>query len=129
MSEESSPLPREDDQTPRAERYLSHALVEVKKFKNLPFFCDSGVLLDLSTMGFKLEFTGEVRVTPGTQYWLNIPLSPLGIYAPKRLICKSECRWFDDTRFRVGGTFIDLSKKDKMILEQVIASLKEREQI
>ena len=108
----------------RAQRYISHALVEVRRFKILPFFCDSAVLLDISVGGFKLEFTGEVQVAPGNQYWLSIPLSPLGIYAPKRLNCRCECRWFDDTRYRIGGTFIDLSKTDQMLIEQIVSSLK-----
>jgi len=127
LSEDSSPLKIQDLERP--DRYLSHALVEVKKFKNLPFFCDSAVLLDLSSGGFKLEFTNEVRVEPGSRYWLSIPLSPLGIYAPKYLQLRSECRWFDDSRFRIGGTFIDLNKKDQMILEQVVENLLSRKQI
>ena len=78
----SEPMAAQDSQKQRAHRYISHALVEVRRFKLLPFFCDSAVLLDISASGFKLEFTGEVKVSPGNQYWLNIPLSPLGIYAP-----------------------------------------------
>ncbi len=113
----------------RAQRYVSHALVEVKRFKYLPFFCDSAVLLDISVGGFKIEFTAEVQVAPGNQYWLSIPLSPLGIYAPKKLLCKCECRWFDETRYRIGGTFIDLSKTDRMLIEQIVSSLKSRGQL
>jgi hypothetical protein len=33
---------------PRAKRYVSHALVEVRRFKWLPFFCHSAVLLAAS---------------------------------------------------------------------------------
>lgn len=113
----------------RAKRYVSHALVEVRRIKWLPFFCQSAVLLDISTSGFKLEFTGEVRATPGIQYWINIPLAPLGIPAPSRLICHCEVRWFDDQRFRIGGTFLHLSKTDIMLIEQIVASLKTRGQL
>lgn len=113
----------------RAQRYISHALVDVRKFKTLPFFVESAVLLDISTGGFKLEFTGEVRVQPGNQYWLSIPLSPLGIYSPKKLVCRCECRWFDSARFRIGGTFSNLSKTDQMLIEQIVASLKSRGQL
>ncbi|SME90576.1 PilZ domain-containing protein [Pseudobacteriovorax antillogorgiicola] len=127
MSSESKPIQKIAKN--RAQRYISHALVEVRRFKLLPFFCDSAVLLDISIGGFKLEFTGEIKVVPGNQYWLNIPLSPLGIYAPKRLICKSECRWFDDTRYRIGGTFIDLTKTEQMLIEQIVSSLKSRGQL
>ena len=127
MSSESKPI--EKINKARAQRYISHALVEVRRFRFLPLFCESAVLLDISVGGFKLEFTGEVKVIPGNQYWLNIPLSPLGIYAPKKLVCKSECRWFDDTRSRIGGTFIDLSKTEQMLIEQIVSSLKSRGQL
>mgnify|MGYP003684323555 CR=1 FL=1 len=127
MASESNTL--EDQNSDRAQRFVSHALVEVRRFKTLPFFCDSAVLLDISTGGFKLEFTGEVTIIPGNQYWLNIPLSPLGIYAPKRLSCRIECRWFDDSRFRIGGTFTELTKTDQLLIEQIVASLKSRGQL
>ena len=113
----------------RARRYVSHALVEVRRIKWLPLFCQSAVLLDISTSGFKLEFTGEVRATPGLQYWIHIPLSPLGIPAPSRLICHCEVRWFDDHRYRIGGTFLNLSKTDMMLIEQIVSSLKTRGQL
>jgi hypothetical protein len=114
---------------PRAKRYVSHALVEVRRFKWLPFFCQSAVLLDFSTGGFKLEFTGEVSAPPGAQYWLNIPLGPLGIPAPSRFMCRCECRWFDPQRFRIGGTFMNITNTDHMLIEQIVASLKTRGQL
>ena len=110
----------------RAERFLSHALVEVRRFKFLPFFIRSAVLLDISLGGYKLEFTGEMIVRPGDQYWLNVPLTPLGIYAPSRLMIRSEVRWFDERRYRVGGTFIDLTDTDRLIIDQILDSLKKR---
>jgi len=113
----------------RAQRYISHALVEVKRYKHLPLFCYSAVLLDISVGGFKLEFTGEIEVAPGNQYWLKVPLSPLGIYAPKKLLCKCECRWFDRSRYRMGGTFAELTKTDHLLIEQVVSSLKSRGQL
>ncbi len=109
---------------PRQERVLSHALVEVRRFKHLPFSCHSAVLLDISLSGFKLEFTGEFRAEPGKQYWLHIPLAPLGIYAPKRIMCKVECRWFDEKRFRIGGVFMGMSKTETLLIEQTIETLK-----
>ncbi len=114
---------------PRAKRYVSHALVEVRRFRWLPFFCQSAVLLDISTGGFKLEFTGEVEVAPGSQSWLIIPLSPLGINAPARFMCRCECRWFDPHRFRIGGTFLQMTQTDHMLIEQIVASLKTRGQL
>ena len=49
----------------RESRFVSHAIVELRKFKHLPFFCHSAVLLDLSPSGFKLEFTGETQCRAG----------------------------------------------------------------
>ena len=111
------------DRNPREERYISHALAELRRFKKLPFFCRSAVLLDISRSGFKIELTGEYQIIPGTQYWLNIPLNPLGIYSPQRLIAKVECKWFDERRYRVGGIFLDLSNFDQLIIEQIVAAI------
>ena len=121
--------PQDESVKPRAQRYISHALVEVRRFRYLPFFCHSAVLLDISTGGFKLEFTGEIEVAPGNQYWLHVPLTPLGIPHPKKIMCLSECRWFDRSRFRIGGTFINLSNQDRQIIDQIVSSLKSRGQI
>lgn len=107
----------------RPARYLSHAIVEVRRFKHFPFFAKSGILLDISLGGFKLEFTSEVHSHPGAQYWLNIPLAPLGIFAPSRLLCQAECRWFDEKRFRIGGVFTELSQTDRQIMQHVIETL------
>jgi hypothetical protein len=119
---------RKDDKhaADRPQRFTSHALVELRKFKHLPFFVYSAVLLDVSLGGFKIEFTSEVMTKPGDQYWFNIPLTPLGIYAPTRLLCKGEVRWFDDKRYRVGGVFMHLSKVERLIIEQVVDTLKQR---
>lgn len=110
----------------REPRLTSHALVEVRRYRYLPFLAHSAVLLDISLAGFKLEFTGEVKAKPGNQYWLNIPLRPLGIYSPDRLNCKVECRWFDEKRFRIGGVFMSLSKTERLIVEQVLETLKQK---
>lgn len=116
----------ESASTDRQNRYQSHALVEIRRFKHLPFGVHSAVLLDLSLGGFKAEFTGDVKAKPGDRFWLNILLSPLGIFAPTRLLCSVECRWFDDKRLRVGGVFTQLTKTDSHILEAVISVLKDR---
>lgn len=110
----------------RPDRFISHALIEVRRFKNLPFFCNSGVLLDLSLAGFKLEFTGEVEARAGDRFWLSIPLSPLGIVGPSRLICRIEVRWYDSKRRRIGGVFMELNRLQQTIIEQVIESLRDR---
>jgi hypothetical protein len=126
MTTKSVPEQRHEDQNERQRRYISHALVEVRRFKSLPFFCHSAVLLDMSPGGFKLEFTSDIRVHPGSKSWLSIPLSPLGILDPKLLICQYECRWFDEGRYRMGGIFINLKESDQALLGQIIAGLKER---
>lgn len=118
-----------DVEKPRTKRYVSHALVEIRRYKWLPFFCHSAVLLDISTSGFKLEFTGEVGAAPGNQYWLNIPLAPLGIAAPANFLCRCECRWFDPQRYRIGGTFLGMTSTDKMLIEQIVVGLKTRGQL
>ena len=108
----------------RQERFISHALVEIRKYRWLPFGIHSAVLLDISLQGFKLEFTGEYSAAVGEFYWLNIPLAPLGIYSPTRLSCQTQCRWFDGQRYRVGGVFIDLDKTQRLIIDQIIETLK-----
>ncbi|MEZ4744113.1 MAG: PilZ domain-containing protein [Bdellovibrionota bacterium] len=110
----------------RQERFPSHALVEVKKFRWLPFGTQSAVLLDISERGFKIEFTGEATINPGDKFYLNIPLSPLGIQGPAKLYCQAECKWFDGDRFRFGGVFISLTATDISIISQIVETLKER---
>ena len=98
----------------------------MRRFRHLPFGVHSAVLLDISLGGFKFEFTGEVVTKPGAAFWISIPLTPLGIFAPSRLLIKGECRWFDQKRYRVGGVFMTLTKTDRHIIDQVIDRLKER---
>ena len=73
-----------------------------------------------------MEYTSEVLSKPGEQFWLNIPLSPLGIFSPSHLMIQGECRWFDSSRYRVGGIFLSLTKNDKMIVEQIVETVKKR---
>ena len=115
-----------EDFQQRQERYQSHALVNMRRYKYIPFFTQSAVLLDISLGGFKVEFTGDTDARAGDQYWLEIPLSPLGIYQPKFLQIRVEVRWFDERRQRVGGVFVNLEKNEQMILDLIIKTLKER---
>jgi hypothetical protein len=110
----------------RAERFISHALVEVRRFRHIPFFCSSAVLLDLSMAGFKIEFTGSDIVHPGQKLWLSIPLGPLGILGPTKLLNRIEVRWYDAKRRRVGGVLMDGDKASAQILQQIIETLRER---
>ena len=108
----------------REERFISHALVEVKRFKWWPFGSRSAVLLDISLQGFKIEFTTDFHVQVGSIYWMSIPLTPLGIYSPTRLMCQAEVRWFDEAKFRVGGVFTDLDQTQRLIIDQVVGNFK-----
>lgn len=107
----------------RPDRFASHTLIEIRKYKLLPFFVRSAVLLDISLGGFKAEFTGENISKAGDIFWISIPLTPLGIFAPNRLLLYAQCRWFDQEKFRLGGVFVELKKSDKIILEQVIETI------
>lgn len=108
------------------ERFMSHAIVEVRRFKNLPFFIKSAVLLDISLGGYKLEFTDEVILEQGKRFWVNIPLGPLGIFSPNRITCQAECVWFDKQRYRAGGYFVSLSDFDKQIIRHVVDLLENK---
>ena len=113
----------------RQERIRSHTFVELRRFKHLPIFCHSAVLLDVSLGGFKVEFTGEVKLEPGQKYWVMIPMSPLGIVDTPKIYCLGECRWFDDTRFRMGGIFLNLGREEMAAIEKIVTVLKKRSQL
>ncbi len=126
MSERASAPSAKKPADERQNRYTSHALVELRRYKHLPFHIYSAVLLDISIGGFKAEFTGEAKVKPGDKFWLSIPLSPLGIHAPSRLLIRGETRWFDHKKFRIGGTFMSLTKTDRHVIDQIVETLSKR---
>jgi hypothetical protein len=111
----------------RAARYPSHALIEVRRFRRLPIFSHSGVLLDISQAGFKIEFVGEQIASVGDRFWLRVPLKPLGIIGREALLCRIEVRWFDAERYRIGGVFINLERIQEHIIQQVIESIDDAE--
>lgn len=108
----------------RKERYISHALVEIRKVRWLPLGVQSAILLDISLDGFKVEFTYEYYAKVGEKYWITIPLAPLGIYSPSHLTCQTQCLWFDHKKYRIGGIFIKLDRTQNLIVEEIINSLK-----
>jgi len=114
------------EQLDRRTRYTSHALIEVRRWRLWPFGVTSGVLLDMSVDGFKLEFTSEYTAKTLDRLWITLPLGPLGIMAPQRLSLPVEVRWFDGRRFRIGGVFLGLTPEQKIIVSKVVKSLKER---
>ena len=110
----------------RAQRHLSHALVEIARFRWWPFSTHSAILLDISLGGFKAEVTGKINIKAGDAVWFKIPLRPWGIYSPSRFVVEAEVRWVDAKRSRVGATFFDLTSSQQRILEQVIGALTSR---
>lgn len=120
------PLSLEELAAKRKTRFSSPALVDIHPFRFLPLFTRRAVLLDISEVGFKIEFSDAVTSKPGQIYWLSIPLTPLGIPEPTKLTCKIECRWFDPKKFRVGGTFVGLSAKEKLLMELVVEKLRKK---
>lgn len=108
----------------RDSRFISHALVEIKKSKLWPFGTISAVLLDISLSGCKVELTQDVTLKVGEQYWLSIPLSPLKIFAPEYLFLKMECRWFDEEKYRFGCVFMNLDLEQKDIIIRIINNAK-----
>ncbi|MCX6117496.1 MAG: hypothetical protein NT027_08145 [Proteobacteria bacterium] len=110
----------------RPERFISHALVEVRKYKLFPFFIQSGILLDMSTAGFKAEYTGNnVNVKIGDILWMRIPVMPLGLRGMKDLDCKVEIKWFDPKTARIGGVFLELEPMSQMTIQQIVSKLKD----
>ncbi len=114
-----------DTHIPRAQRFFSHTIVTIKRYKHVPFFGHSGVLLDISTQGFKLEFVAKTTSNIGECYWLSVPLHPLKIASPSNLVIKAQCKWFDPQRLRMGGVFLDLENSQKEIIETIIERLKD----
>ena len=110
----------------RAERFQSHALVELRRFRLFSWFPKSAVLLDLSMGGFKLEFSGPTTVLSGERFWLTIPLRPLGVLGPPAVVLRVEVKWYDQGRGRVGGVFLNPSKVERMLLVQLVENLRQR---
>ena len=110
----------------RQARHTSHALVEIKLNRWWPFGIKSGVLLDISVEGFKVEFTSEVKIKSLQKLWISIPLAPLGMMGPKFLSLPVEVRWFDESKYRIGGIFLELDKTDLQTVRRLVGVLAEK---
>jgi hypothetical protein len=111
----------------RPERFISHALVEVRPYKWLPFFIQSGILLDMSSAGFKVELTSSTSsAKKGEKYWLRIPLSPLGLRGMGDLECQVEIKWLEPSAARIGGVFLELEPRSQLMISQIVARLSEQ---
>ncbi len=113
----------------RPERVISHALVEVRRHRWWPFGIQSAVLLDLSTQGFKIEFTGHGSYRQGDRLWMTIPLSPFQVLGPESITLKINIKWFDANKMRIGGVFefTETTSPETGFLEQIIDKVKARE--
>lgn len=104
----------------RAKRIESHALVDVKMSFWNPLSVASAVLLDLSWQGFKLEFVNSVKIKPGTNLTMNIPLASFGILAPAKLKLKIQVKWYDARMLRAGGIFEPESHEQDYLIQKII---------
>jgi c-di-GMP-binding flagellar brake protein YcgR len=111
----------------RSERFFSHAIVEVRPSRWLPWGIRSGILLDVSEGGCKFEFASRHEIETGKKFWLTIPLSSLGISDPWTFSCEVECRWFDPAKYRAGVIFLNLSAQDQSLISQVVDKLEQSE--
>lgn len=113
-------------QEKRPKRYISHALVEVRRYRWWPLGIQSAVLLDLSINGFKIEFTGKSSCEPEQSLWMEIPLSPFQISGPDEILMRITVKWFDEAKMRVGGTFELAYPHQSVFLEQLIEKVKDQ---
>lgn len=107
----------------RPDRFFSHAVVEARSVRWLPLFCQSGILLDLSEGGFKIEIMGNVRHKAGERFWLHIPLIGFGINDVVALDLRAEVKWADAELCRLGGVFVDMDPSSKEIIQRIIGKL------
>ena len=125
---ESNDIPAESPQPRHNQRLLSHTVIDVRPFRHLPLFTQSSHLLDISNGGVLLEFITVPRITEGKKYWMIGHLVPLGINDVHQLKCYLECRWVDDKKCRVGGSFVDLDASNQRIVEKVLERIREKSQ-
>ena len=110
----------------RAERVMSHALVELRPRKWWPFGVKSAVLLDISATGFKIELTGACKIDLQSRYWMTIPLGPFGMASPPSIQVAVTVRWFDEVKMRVGGTFEKIQDSASLYMDKIVDAVKEQ---
>ena len=121
MDHSSEPATKE-----RSERVMSHALVELRRSNWWPFGVKSAVLLDLSQTGFKIELTGPADIELESVLLLTIPLRPFGVASPPSIQISVQVKWFQNTKQRLGGTFVNVNPSDKLFLDTIIAFVQEQ---
>lgn len=108
----------------RPTRVVSYFLVNIKKYRYLPFFSScSAVLLDISFSGLKLNIEGNYKLVAGQQFWLSIPLAPVGISSPSKLVLRCECKWYDASKMRAGCVFVNPTQKEEQLIDNIITNL------
>jgi hypothetical protein len=107
----------------RPDRFFSHAVVELRKIQWLPIFCQSGILLDLSQAGFKIEVMGTVKNKANERFWLHLPLAAFGIQDLPNLSLRAEAKWVDHAQCRIGGVFVDVDSHSKDVIDRILARL------
>jgi hypothetical protein len=111
----------------RLARVTSHALVDVKTNRWNPFSKLSAVLLDVTLMGFKIEFIENVSLAKNSELSFLIPLAPFEIYEQVTLKLRGHIKWFDPDSMRAGGVFVAPQAREEQILNQIIAFLRAKE--
>jgi hypothetical protein len=107
-------------QSKRAKRIESHALVDVRLSQWNPLATSSAILLDLSWQGFKIEFINPVKLKPGTRVSMTVPLSSFGILAPAKLKLKIQVKWYDSRMLRAGGIFEPENHEQDYLIQKII---------
>jgi hypothetical protein len=111
----------------RLARVTSHALVDVKTNRWNPFSKLSAVLLDITLMGFKIEFIENVSIAKNSELSFNIPLAAFEINDHTTLKLRGHVKWFDPESMRAGGVFVAPQAREELILNQIIAFLRAKE--
>lgn len=107
----------------RPDRFFSHAVIEARSVRWLPIFCQSGILLDLSQAGFKVEIMGTVKHKAGDRFWLHIPLAGFAINELTALDLRAEVKWIDAELSRMGGVFVGIDASSKELIDRMLGKL------
>ena len=110
----------------RPDRFFSHAFVEARKVRWLPIFCQSGILMDLSLNGFKIEIMGALKHKANDRFWLHVPLLAFGIHDLASIDFRAEVKWVDQDHSRIGGIFVDLDPNAKEIIERILLKISKK---
>lgn len=108
----------------RPKRVISHALVEIRKSRWWPFGVRSAILLDVSEGGFKIEFTANTSGMVGEKLLMEIPLAPFGIIAPNSILVVVQILWFDESKMRCGGIFINTTPTTVLFIQKIMEASK-----